>query len=124
MTKKQIVNYIIKKIKAQGGIALDYVGLCTLENEKGMRCAFSLCMKDSVRKKILSDDLSGVINDTLVGTYGGGNIDNMLLKKFHGHSLVFWKRLQEFHDYDDNWEEDGTLNEEGKREAHLVCIFN
>jgi hypothetical protein len=102
MTKQQIVNGIFKKIINQGGRALcNQTRDCVLETSDGKRCAFSLCLKSSVRKKMIKDGSLGIVNRSLINIYG--DIDNMLLKKYHGHSYNFWSNLQSFHDRSSCW---------------------
>ena len=119
MTKKAIIKYVIKKVKEQGGRAFQG-NICTLEDKNGWRCAFSLCLKDSVRKKILSDGFLGGITRLLINDYGDGDIDNMLLKKYRGHSYDFWFELQRWHDRDGNWEKDGNITAAGLDEVKYI----
>jgi len=122
-SKETIIKYVIKKVKAQGGRAFEG-NICTLEDKNGWRCAFSLCMKDGVRKNILGDGLLGGINQSLVNDYGNGNIDNMLLKKYRGHSYEFWFDLQRWHDGNDGWENNGTITEEGLNRVQCILKTN
>lgn len=93
-TYQEILTYVHEAIKAQGGRAVDpNTGGCVLENEKGQRCGFSLCLSDEGREKIKEFVPSGY-----VGKISPDLVEESLLPEFQGHPKAFWIIVQKFHD--------------------------
>lgn len=108
-TKKEILDYVVEQIKAQGGRATNG-HKCQLEVD-GKRCGFSLCLIDEERSILIQKK-----SDGFVPSMSEGEIESLLKPEFRGHSKDFWDSVQRFHDVKCNWnyDDDVTLSEQGR----------
>lgn len=97
MTEKDIVLETIKHIHKNGRSVED--GDCRYKHFDGRQCAVGRCMDmRKYKRKYEGETLSTFPNEH----------DYYLKKRYHGHDLIFWNRLQDLHDDDDNWLECST----------------
>jgi len=96
-TKKEILEYVISEICAQGRATNG--SHCCLETNDGKRCAFSLCITDDSRKALILSNYSGAVSGL-----SDWEIEQYLKPEFHGHEREFWENLQVLHDVATNWE--------------------
>lgn len=68
-------------------------------------CAVGRCMTDEA---ITQNAWNAQTADELE------DLDSLLQPKYQGHSIGFWKELQEMHDFGSNWDKQG-MNDQGKR---------
>lgn len=76
-------------------------------------CAIGRCLIDEV--KVLGESLPENNNELLSLVYENGwlSLDQALLPEYQGHSLLFWQDLQNLHDLEVCWTQEG-LSETGK----------
>lgn len=77
--------------------------LCVYQTEDGRQCAVGRCLMDPDQAAKYRMGVSNLVVEL-------GEIDSLLKPEYRGHSIVFWKDLQTFHDNPDNWV---TPGEEG-----------
>jgi len=78
---------------------------CQYISPMGKCCAFSRCCKDD--KKTFQ---SLRYADREIGSLSEGNGDFMLpllKEEYQGHDWRFWRDIQNFHDDEENWDEEG-----------------
>lgn len=106
---KKILDFVLDKIKEQGGRAL-FDGGCRLQIPSGKRCGFSLCITDKAREELIERNSNGY-----VGNFIDEEIEDMVLPEFKGKTRSFWQRVQMLHDTSINWNADGvTLSTTGQ----------
>jgi hypothetical protein len=88
----------------------DDSGYCFYAGEKGKKCAYSRCCKEGVYK--LEYENNTVHNLPIAA-------DELVEKRYKGHSNVFWAQLQSLHDSSRNWNKKG-LSEDGKKCVDLL----
>jgi hypothetical protein len=120
MTKIEILhetanfyNLSNRSVKEDGSVCL-YVG------PDNKQCAFARCCINPIPEwdKILGDQMGTSVR-YVVRNHTDGNVDNLLKPEYHGHDVVFWCDVQELHDFDPNWNEDG-LSERGREEYYKL----
>jgi hypothetical protein len=76
---------------------------CLYRGPKGKRCAFAYFCEDGAE----FFEHEGCFSEN-------GNDDSCLRPEYRGHSPNFWRKLQEIHDVNGNWDtEKGELNADG-----------
>jgi hypothetical protein len=107
-TKKEIYQDVVNLVQLQGGRAMDD-GFCSYEASDGKICGHSMALTDEAREKLLNLRLRGSVASNVIEELG----DTCHKPEYRGHSIVFWMRVQEFHDLHKYWNE-LELSEEGK----------
>ena len=77
-------------------------GTCQYRTLEGKMCAVGRCMTEDALEEYgkCSRSIDGL-------AFGAGGVDNLLREEYHGHSVEFWSRLQELHDTDYFWSDEG-----------------
>lgn len=113
------------------GVATTFEGTsCRYNWEDGSHCAVGRCLEKKYQD--MGKDMPG--NDEsvqgLIDRLQASSIDSILQEKYRGHSLVFWRKLQAFHDCPDNWMhglaslQQNKLTPEGEDEfCRLINLF-
>ena len=114
LTRKEILDEILGKIKEQGG-RCSVEGLCRLQISN-RRCAFSHALRDEVRNRYLGSGISGLVADV----WGSGAGEEQLLEKYRGHGCEFWVEVQNLHDNNQKMNHDGTLTVFGVEVYHKL----
>lgn len=127
MTKEEILDETIafysEDTKRR---ALKPDGKCAYNTEDGRHCAVGRCLKPSLLEQgtKLDGNGDGVYrlvqkqNNIPIGELITG-MDNLLDDRYHGHSIAFWRELQEIHDRRQNWSESG-LTEVGLKSVKYL----
>lgn len=108
MTKEEIIyqlfegeNGYIKKPETR---AMYEGGTCSYKTEDGRMCAVGKCLNALGHKYGRNNyPIHGMISEDA----GEHTLDDILLKKYRGHSIDFWSQLQSLHDSDDYWDSNG-----------------
>ncbi len=86
--------------------SLDESGKCLYNSEDGTHCAVGRCLLSKYKKK-----KDGEFNQKRVvylpGYLEAKSIDDVLLSKYRGHNIFFWKDLQNLHDMESHWTPEG-----------------
>lgn len=77
---------------------------CVYETKDGRNCAFGRYMLREYLDKQFCNNIS--INN-LLEEFNVDSHDELLVEKVHGHSLLFWEELQDFHDNTFYWDKSG-----------------
>lgn len=103
-TVKEILEDVETLIYNQGGRALDD-GDCSYIAPDGKICGHSMAIREEMRKECIGSSASNVIK--LFG-------DDVHKPEYRGHISTFWSSVQSFHDYEEHWDHDNRLTEDGK----------
>lgn len=87
---------------------------CTYYTIKGdhiIMCAVGRCMTEKYREVYMDNgDAADTIKPVIDSEYPAdthGGIDFALQPQYHGQIINFWMDLQDFHDTDSNWDDNG-----------------
>ena len=110
MTKLEIIQEVLVDTYAKNpSLRAIENDLCQYTTKDGRHCAIGMCMTAEMQN--IED---GHANRNVIGLVGlYGDIDKVLLKKYHGHETSFWMGMQRFHDNSGNFNETG-LSDLGK----------
>lgn len=81
---------------------LDCDGDCLYRTADGKECAVGRCMIDSDNV-----EPAGGSPGSVWGNEDMDAMDSDLYPQYRGQSMRFWSRLQDLHDTDENWNDDG-----------------
>ena len=99
----------VEKNNLIGGLSTSKCEYITPDNKM---CAVGRCLTEKGLERVMRkcpDDSAEVVDQTV-------GLDNVLKKKYTGHSQLFWFRLQRLHDNKNYWDEKG-LNDHGVRQV-------
>lgn len=114
-TKEQIINETVNYYsKDTSRRALNNVGNCKYITEDGRKCAIGRVLRPSKCKKEFNCTVR-----KLAEILGLNNLDEALLPSVRGHEVDFWIDLQDIHDCNCNWDDDG-LTESGEEEVEKI----
>lgn len=94
--------------------ALDDNANCLYQAPSLNKCAIGRCM--TAKALAINKNVACTV-DFLVP-----NIDSLVLKKYRGHSINFWTRLQGFHDFTSYWNKKGLTYKGKKRVIELKAL--
>lgn len=102
MTKLEILEETLEYYsKHNRGLSADMN--CVYINLKGDMCAVGRCLKNPTIIK----------QGSIVENFNKSeDLDKYLKDVYKGHDLIFWQKLQVFHDFWDNWD-NNVLTEKG-----------
>lgn len=120
LTKEQIIletlDYYIEDPNGRRGLLFNENGSlkgCSYITNDNKTCAVGRCMIEEV-KKVYKENRSA--EPSFVD--GINNLDELLIKKYKGHSKYFWKDLQNLHDNSYNWDsKNNTISERGEEKV-------
>lgn len=104
-------------VKDPSARAITRFGACVYEASDGRRCAVGRCCTDPAN---LSE---GDVNAISVRRDGRFTIDPFLRPEYRGHSLDFWRDLQDLHDEPLYWTPTGLSEFGAKTFAELKEIY-
>lgn len=113
LTKLQIINDTIAHFNP-GNRAIDIHGSCYYCAFDGKKCAVGRYMGPENLPGVFTGGLSA-FSRNVPGGLECVYIEDVLIPEARGHNSSFWKDLQNLHDQNINWLEDG-LSSVGKRE--------
>lgn len=119
MTKIEIIDETVAFYAANTSRRAMNGDKCMYSTGRGpeeARCAVGRCMTEEAID-IYEKDSASIMGLTKTGIEEG--IDSLLLPRYHGHDIYFWRGLQSFHDYVTNWGEN-DLTEIGKINFQLL----
>jgi len=124
MTQEQIVRETVAFYNSNNRAFLETCSVgyhsvqCVYLTSDGKMCAVGRCMTKKGLESVLVSHTQSSAHD-LDDAFDG--IDKLLKKKYHGHPVAFWSKLQRLHDNKNYWDENG-INKHGKRE--IAFLFN
>lgn len=97
---------------------------CLYLGEGGRRCAFSRCCIESPEvDELLRRNERYKNADALLNMAANRGLE-ILKPEYRGHSDIFWRRLQTFHDLSTNWNEKGLTKSGVTRKNELIQVFS
>jgi hypothetical protein len=100
-TKVEIINYIREYFESHPRAISN--GRCVYIDDNGNMCAHSICIQTDFNREEIN---YGSTAKVVIKLYG----DKIHKEEFQGHSIAFWRDIQKFHDYSDNWIETNNGN--------------
>lgn len=96
MTKVEIIeetaNYYNLNNRAYNEKSME----CSYLTDDGKMCAVGRCLVDASKFKDQRKSISALFSYDLLN-------ESDLKEQYRGHSPMFWRHLQHFHDYIENW---------------------
>jgi hypothetical protein len=116
---KKLPLFTILIIVQRGGSAFLKGGsLCMYNNPDGKHCAFARCCQPD-KISLLREEYTvrQLVENGIIP-----NVDFVLLPEYHGHSVDFWKSVQNLHDGEEYWNEFG-LSQKGKEQLNCLVDY-
>ncbi len=117
-TKEEIINETVEYYNNNSRARANYNNTsisCYYLTDDGRMCAFGRCMlkekREKLRMKICS--IEGMYRNFGISEKSFHH-DLVLKPEYRGHSLSFWRDIQDLHDYSKFWRHDRKLSEIGK----------
>jgi hypothetical protein len=88
---------------------------CEYITSDNKMCAVGRCLTKKGLERVMKN--CSVYNVSDIDEVFG--LDKLLKKKYHGHPVMFWSKLQRLHDNNTIWDENG-ITKHGKREVAIV----
>lgn len=122
LTREQIINETVKFYSAdikRRSSNLDGDSGCKYNSSNGTHCAVGRCLLPIYKNQGI--ELKGNTNGIafFLSIQGLNSIDEAVVKKYRGHSLDFWRDLQDLHDTGKNWQLSG-LTQDGKKFVEIL----
>lgn len=128
LTKVQIINQTVKFYSADPSRrSVDKLGVCSFNGHNGKEethCAVGRCLLNKYKRQGVTMPANDSTADGLASVYGYESLDELLLKKYRGHSLDFWSDLQLLHDKKEYWNSKGLTTKGKKFKAKLIEAFS
>lgn len=123
-TKEEIVEETIQMVKNHGRAihetentiggqtVIDRDCMYRVEGKDHPGCAVGRCLIPSKYQESFEFENPSELAEIA----GEGDLDDLLIPEYRGHSVKFWQLLQRLHDNNPNWKDGGKqLTEEGKK---------
>lgn len=107
----ETVNFYGEDVSRRAAIFSGGMWGCMYVSSDGRKCAFGRCM---INPYLREDNHTG-FNKNISVQYIKHH-DTLLKEEYHGHPIGFWLDLQELHDINQNWNDNG-ISEWGTKEA-------
>ena len=123
MTKIEIINETVAFYSEDPKRrSVNQYGACVYNGENDTHCAVGRCFLTEIK-----DQGENYIYNAEVGIgdfkHRDINLDDLLEEKYKGHVILFWQKLQSFHDYDLNFNKTGLTDTGRKEVKNLLTLF-
>ncbi len=92
---------------------------CLYSSEDGKHCAVGMCLTGKALKRIFTEGLNSKTVFELYDKLG----PEMFRKEYQGHELNFWKDLQQLHDNQEYWDDEGITDFGRDRYDQIVSKY-
>ena len=120
MNVKEIIQETVDYILENGRAYDEKLDSCVYLTDEGLMCAVGRCLNNPDIYKESTEAVPGLCK------YGLIEVDSLLKPQYHGHSVEFWRDLQDFHDNDNNCDYEAdrcdcrSLSENGKKSVDAL----
>lgn len=112
MTKLEIIEETVKYYSEDTSRRSTEEKNCVYLSKNGNKCAFSrCCTEEGVELLHKNEGRSVGVLDCTSPLYLGKEIDDVLKPEYKGHSIDFWRNLQDLHDSENYWDSNGLTKE-------------
>ena len=118
MTKVEIIEETAAFYNS-GNRAITVKGDCVYETTDGKKCAVGRVLKEGFIPYRNNNYSIGMLFED------NKNDEKLFLKEqYYGHNLEFWSSLQNFHDVESNWNENGISIAGMIRKDNLINLYD